>query len=265
MKYKLNKFSPKDWLLTGYSCTNMIKIQNIIRSFIFFAVISLANSPFLISQRMVADSFIVKLNSVQSPQLIDVRTPGEFGGGHLISAKNINVKDSNFVAQIDKLDKSKPIFVYCLSGGRSKTASEIFAKNGFTNVYELEGGYLKWSAANRPVEGVPKAVSASGKISKEEMATLIKDNKLVLIDYFAEWCGPCKKMDPFVQKLKKEYDGKVKVVKIDTDKNKSLAIQNLVNEIPTFVFYKNGKEFWRGVGEQDEDFLRELFELNAGK
>jgi thioredoxin 1 len=243
----------------------MKKIQNLIRQMIFFMILCLVFVNFAAAQQVKIADFEANLKATKYVQLLDVRTASEFGGGHLPMAQNVNVKDSSFVAKIDKLDKTKPVFVYCLSGGRSKIAHELLAKNGFNIIYELEGGYLKWSSENRPVEGAPKAVSITGKISKEEMSALIKDNKLLMIDYFAEWCGPCKKMDPFIQKLKKEYDGKVKVVKVDTDKNKMLAIQNLVSELPTIVFYKNGKEFWRGVGEQDEEFIRELFDLNVGK
>jgi thioredoxin 1 len=256
----------KVWLLTGYYYTIMIKIQNLIRQIIFFTLFCLANTTFLLAQVLTADQFEEKLKAVPQPQLIDVRTPNEFEGGHLVAAKNINIKDADFQQQIIKLDKSQPVFVYCLSGGRSKTAHEILAQSGFTQIYELEGGYLKWSVANKAVEGVPKMNSSNvGRFSKQEIADMIKDNKLVLLDYYATWCGPCKKMDPSIQRLKKSFEGKVKIVKIDTDKNKSIAIQNLVNELPTFVFYKNGKEFWRGVGEQDEEFLQELFELNVGK
>ncbi len=263
--YKLKEFLPNDWLLTSYSCTIMIKIQNLIRQIIFFSCIYLVNGLTTLSQTVQGDEFLTKLSAVKNPQLVDVRTPGEFGGGHLIGATNINVKEPDFNQQIEKLDKTKPVFVYCLSGGRSKTAKEIFEKSGF-QVVELAGGYLKWSSENKPVESVPNApMNNNGRFTKDEISKLINENNLVLLDYFAEWCGPCKKMDPFIQKLKKEYDGKVKILKIDTDKNKTLAINNLVSELPTVVFYKNGKEFWRSTGEQDEVFLRELFDLNIGK
>ncbi len=244
----------------------MIKIQNLIRLIIFFAVFSLADSTFSFAQLLSADKFEEKLKSTQNPQLIDVRTATEFGAGHLISAKNVGVNEADFQQQIIKLDKTQPVFVYCQTGDRSKKANEILAGIGFSQIYELEGGYVQWLATKKAVEGAAKATNnISGKFSKQEISDLIRDNKLVLIDYFATWCAPCKKMDPAIQRLKKSFDGKVKVIKIDTDKNRTIAIQNLVNELPTFVFYKNGKEFWRGVGEQDEEFLQELFELNAGK
>ncbi|MES2796639.1 MAG: thioredoxin domain-containing protein [Bacteroidota bacterium] len=243
----------------------MIKIQNKISAFIFIALVNLANFGIIVAQTVSVEEFQTKISAINNPQLIDVRSPDEFKTGHLIASKNVNVKDADFAQQIEKLDKTLPVFVYCLTGLRSKLATEIFSKSGFVSVIELEGGYSNWIIAKKPIESPAKALNTSGKYSKEELVDLIKENKLVLIDYFAEWCGPCKKMDPFIQKLKKEFDGKVKVIKIDTDKNRGIAIQNLVSELPTVVFYKNGREFWRGVGEQDEEFIRELFELNVEK
>jgi thioredoxin 1 len=102
-------------------------------------------------------------------------------------------------------------------------------------------------------------------VNYEDLLKDIEKNKVLLLDFYATWCGPCKLMDPKIKRLQTKYGDKVKVIKIDTDKNKSVAIRQLVSELPTFVFYKNGKEFWRGVGEQDEEWLDELFELNIEK
>lgn len=243
----------------------MRKVQNIICQFLFFGFIIFAKTGFAQSKRVDAETFAKLMKETTTYQLVDVRTPDEYGGGHLPKAQNLNVKDSDFENKLNKLDKSQPVFVYCLSGGRSRTAADILVKNGFTNVVDMEGGYLKWSTEKRPVEGAKKETGTNGRMTKEEYKAMIKDNQLVLVDYYATWCGPCKKMAPMIEKLEKNYAGKVKIQKIDTDKNKMLAIQNLVNELPTFVFYKNGKEFWRGAGEQDEEWLTELFDLNIGK
>jgi thioredoxin 1 len=243
----------------------MIKIQNLIRRFIFSALVYLAFGQIGNAQQVKIADFEAQLKATQNPQLLDVRTASEFGGGHLPSAKNINVKEPDFEQKIQILDKNQPVFVYCLSGGRSKIAHELLAKNGFTNIVEMEGGYLKWSSENKPVEGVAKSTIMDGKITKDELLKNIAENKLVLLDFYATWCGPCKLMDPKIKRLVEKYGDKVKVIKVDTDRNKTVAIQQLVSELPTFIFYKNGKEFWRGVGEQDEEWLEDLFVLNIGK
>lgn len=85
-------------------------------------------------------------------QLVDVRTPNEFKSGHLNKALNINYYDQDFSTQIGKLDKSKPIYVYCRSGVRSKYSSEILKKLGFKTIYNLQGGILNWNTNKLPLK-----------------------------------------------------------------------------------------------------------------
>ena len=92
-----------------------------------------------------ATGFAEKINTTQKPQILDVRTPEEFTQGHIDDAVNVNWLGDNFVADAKKFDKTKPIFVYCKSGNRSKKATEKLNELGFKNIYELEGGFMKWS------------------------------------------------------------------------------------------------------------------------
>lgn len=78
-------------------------------------------------------------------QLIDVRTPEEYAEGHLENAININFNSNNFAKQVEKLDKNKPVYIYCRSGGRSGSAGVILEKMGFKEIYDLKGGILYWS------------------------------------------------------------------------------------------------------------------------
>jgi len=85
-------------------------------------------------------------------QLVDVRTPNEFKSGHIKGSVNMNYYDQDFSTQIDKLDKLKPIYVYCRSGVRSKYSSEILKKLGFKKIYNLKGGILNWNTNNLPLK-----------------------------------------------------------------------------------------------------------------
>jgi len=76
--------------------------------------------------------------------LIDVRTPEEYAAGHLENAVNINLYDDDFKSQLEAIDKSKAVAVYCKVGGRSAKAADIIKEIGFTEVYDLEGGILNW-------------------------------------------------------------------------------------------------------------------------
>lgn len=78
-------------------------------------------------------------------QLVDVRTPQEFQEGAIAHAKNINVNDAKFKENIQKLDKKKPVYIYCRSGARSQTAAKIMVELGFENIIDLQGGYMNWN------------------------------------------------------------------------------------------------------------------------
>lgn len=77
-------------------------------------------------------------------QLIDVRTPEEYQEGHILNAQNIDYNSPNFEVNITKLDKSKPVLLYCKSGNRSGKSSQIFLEAGFKIIYDLEGGITEW-------------------------------------------------------------------------------------------------------------------------
>ncbi len=78
-------------------------------------------------------------------QLVDVRTAAEFSQGALDNALNIDFfQKENFRSKMEKLDKEKPVYLYCRSGARSNKAATLLDKMGFTKIYDLKGGYLGW-------------------------------------------------------------------------------------------------------------------------
>lgn len=79
-----------------------------------------------------------------SLQVVDVRTPEEYDVSHLKNAQNICVTSDDFKEKVAKLDKEKPVYVYCKKGGRSAKAATILKEMGFTEVYDLQGGMMSW-------------------------------------------------------------------------------------------------------------------------
>jgi len=78
-------------------------------------------------------------------QLVDVRTANEFNSGHIKGALNIDFFGwAKFEKEIDKLDKDRPLYLYCRSGARSQKAARKFVDMGFSEIYDLKGGYLSW-------------------------------------------------------------------------------------------------------------------------
>lgn len=208
------------------------------------------------------DVFKQKIASESQGQLVDVRTPPEYAQGHLPKATNMDFRDPVFVQKIETLDKNKPVFVYCLSGGRSGQAAKLLAEKGFKEVYDMQGGYLKWSAANLPSEKSANADQTPAGMSQEEFQKLIASDEPVLIDFYAPWCAPCKQMMPTLTKLTKEYEGKAQIKTINYDENKALARALQVDEIPVFLLYKNGKLLWRGMGLMPEKEFREIIDAH---
>ncbi len=79
-------------------------------------------------------------------QLVDVRTNEEFVDGHVKKAQNVCVTDDDFKEKAAKLDKEKPVYVYCKGGGRSARAAIILKEMGFKEIYDMEGGFINWES-----------------------------------------------------------------------------------------------------------------------
>jgi thioredoxin 1 len=207
---------------------------------------------------LTVDEFEKKMNS-GTVQLVDVRTPEEYAKGHLKDAINMNFNADDFVDMSSKLDKAKPILVYCQSGGRSAQAAALISKKGATDVYNLDGGLLAWNNAGKPLEntgGSDKGLNMDSYLAK------IKAEELVIVDFNAVWCGPCKMLKPILDKIADKYQGKVTVMPIDVDQNPNLSHAMHIEGIPLVIMYKEGKEVWRTMGLTDQKTIEKEIREN---
>ena len=83
---------------------------------------------------------------------------------------------------------------------------------------------------------------------KASFSEIIKGETPVLVDFFADWCGPCKTLAPILKEVKGDLGESIKVIKIDVDKNQSLATTYQVRGVPTLILFKHGKQVWRQSG-----------------
>jgi rhodanese-related sulfurtransferase len=198
-------------------------------------------------------AFAEKINSTFAAQIIDVRTPEEFKSGHIANAKNNNWLGTSFESEAAKLDKTKPIYVYCKSGNRSSKAVKKLEEMGFETIYELEGGYVQWELA-----ATYKPTTTTIGMSAQEYDHLLESEKAVLI-YFAGTCKECPQMQPVITKIGKQLAEKLEIIPLDAEKNKTIALELDINNLPVLLLYKNKNIHWRHVGIISEgDLLKQL-------
>lgn len=192
---------------------------------------------------------------------LDVRTPQEYSRGHIANSTLINIVDSESVKKISLLQKDSPIYLYCLTGSRSRYLADYMARNGFNQVYNLQRGLIDWQYNNFPLQqGVTAAMSKSKSFSTADFTAMLSSNQLVFIDFYAVWCAPCRTMSPIVDRLSDKYKAKVKVEKIDIEANRDLAKSLDVQSIPGFMLFKNGQKIWTGTGVMSYDELEKIVE-----
>ena len=103
------------------------------------------------------------------------------------------------------------------------------------------------------------------EVTAQEFGTLIAGERPVLADFYGTWCGPCKAMEPVVERLAERFDGRAEIVKVNIDNSPDLAAAYGVRGVPTFLFFVGGKAIDRAVGAQSEHTLAALVEPHVAE
>ena len=234
-------------------------MEKIYRSGLMFLMVALFSCGTGEAQKSVSlgpQEFEKQLATEGERILLDVRTPGEFGERHLAGALNIDYNGADYNSRIGNLDKTQPVYVYCLSGGRSAAAAQTLTEIGFTKVFEMNGGISRWIAENHPVEA--ENFNPNKGMSLQELQSMIQaaQDSVVLVDFNAAWCAPCKKMKAFMPNLIKDCGGKLKVIYVDYDNNPRLVTAMKVASIPALMLFQNGIEMKRYAGFVPQEDLK---------
>ena len=186
-------------------------------------------------------------------QILDVRTASEYQSGHIANALQANWLDpKEFKNRTQHLDKSKMIYIYCQSGGRSASAQAALMDAGF-KVVNLEGGMSNWRMQQMPVEGAGNTV----QMRVVDFEKVLESNQYVLVDIGAIWCPPCRKMQPIMDALKQTPPKPFYFLAVDGGQDMDVMKSVKADDLPTFILYKNGVEVWRKVGvAPKEDFVK---------
>ena len=200
------------------------------------------------------DQFENAIKTDKSAQVLDVRTPGEFFSGHISNALQADWNDrEEFDRRIVFVDKTKPVYVYCLAGGRSAAAAEKMRKLGYLQVFELKGGINAWKAADKALVG-----KTPGKqMSFEAFNKTMLSPGYLLVDFGAEWCPPCKTMEPLIKSLQQNKDLKFTLLKVDGGNDLDIMKEYSVTALPVFIIFKDGVQVFRKDGVATEKELTE--------
>lgn len=90
------------------------------------------------------------------------------------------------------------------------------------------------------------------------LSEVLKNEKLVIVDFFAEWCGPCQMLSPILVEIEKEYSEKLEIYKVNVDESQECAMRYGVTAMPTLLFFKNGEEVERQVGYLEREELEKI-------
>jgi thioredoxin 1 len=208
-------------------------------------------------QNAAPTEFQAEIKSAETGQILDVRTSDEYAQGHIEGAILADISSDLFQEATTKLDKNKTVFVYCLSGGRSSEAASQLQALGFKSIVNLSGGILAWQSANLPLSTSEGVSAPSTGMNLADFDKQLAGKKLVIVDYNATWCGPCKQLSPVLDAWVKEQKGQVELIKIDVDENPELAKAKQIESIPYLEFYKDGKLSDKQIGMGDAQEMRQ--------
>ncbi len=209
------------------------------------------------SNSISAEDFQMAIGSNSEAVVIDVRSPEEFVMGHIEGAQNVSIHSREFDEKAVELAENGEVYVYCKSGSRSSDAVKRLAKLGVKTT-ELNGGLRAWEQAGFGIESTIEKVKT--KYSLQEYNDFIANHELILVDFYADWCGPCKAMAPHIAAVKDEHPEKLTILKVNTDHSQAISRHFNIMGIPLVKVYHQGKEVYDKTGYHSKEELEAVLQ-----
>ena len=241
-------------------------VKNLMGRILFLVFLSGVSTVWAQTTQQPAE--VIHVNSIEFQKLIekgngtllDVRTKSEFNAEHIENSGQLNYYSTGFKRKLELLPDDQPILLYCNTGYRSRKAGEYLVKNGYRQVYNLEHGIMEWNLEELPViEGDKSQLGKENMVSLDQYTQMINSESLVFIDFYAQWCGPCRQMMPMIDSLKTEYHGRVNIEKVNADISKKLVKELALIGVPHFVLYKDNQLLYEKNGLVSREELIGIF------
>lgn len=137
----------------------------------------------------------------------------------------------------------------------------MFLINIFSIGAWRSGSALAWGAKGRRFKsGRPDPHKMAIQLNQDNFENEIKTDKPLLVDFWAEWCAPCRAIAPILEEIEKEMNDKIKIAKLNVDENPDIASKHRVFSIPTLVIFKNGQEIGRMIGAAPKSKILKFIE-----
>lgn len=209
----------------------------ILNMLFLFTVITAFSQPESVND--ISSSQFAELMTDSGYTLVDIRTKQEYKSGYIKGAKNINFYSLNFIGNMSLILKDLPVMIYCNTGYRSRIAANKLAKRGYKSVYNLKNGIMEWNLQGYDIKVSDNYVADdTHKVDNDEFIQITKSGTLVLFDFYAPWCAPCREMMPVIDAVSDDYKHKLSVVKVNADVSRKLIKRLNITSVPCLRVYR---------------------------
>jgi thioredoxin 1 len=227
---------------------------------LLFAFSFIYSSVWAQNEALSVDEFQRNLKDESEILVLDFQSEHNFKRGHIKKSKNIPFDSEKFESEINRIAKlDDKIFFYCTTDEENIIALQYLKEIGYQQIKYLKGGFVTWQSKSKPYSSSIRNLKPYTNLNYDNLKAILTQNEFIFVDFYADWCKPCKKMNPILKEIG-ENDPEIKIIKVNADESSELINHYGVEEIPTYLFFKNRTQVWRYTGEISKNELVEIIE-----